>query len=121
MLKNLNHELGYFDPDEPIDDLSGNLPHWRQGERTYFVTFRLADSLPTKTLDLWRRERTDWLLRRPPPHSAAQRQEFYELFVLRFQRSRCRLGPFPGDAISPSRMGYHAESCSRRRDAASRV
>jgi hypothetical protein len=33
--------LGYFDPNEPIENAAGNLPHWRQEGVTYFVTFRL--------------------------------------------------------------------------------
>jgi REP element-mobilizing transposase RayT len=42
--------LTYFDPNEPVAFLSGDLPHWRQDGATYFVTFRLADSLPQERL-----------------------------------------------------------------------
>jgi len=45
--------VGYFNPDEPVASLGGNLPHWRQQGVTYFVTFRLADSLPQAKLDQW--------------------------------------------------------------------
>ena len=38
-----------------------NLPHWRQDGCTYFVTFRLADSIPKKVLDDWQREKATWL------------------------------------------------------------
>jgi len=38
-----------------------NLPHWRQDRVTYFVTFRLADSLPVEKLRAWREEREIWL------------------------------------------------------------
>ncbi len=78
--------LGYFDPNEPIENAAGNLPHWRQDGVTYFVTFRLADALPVETLALWRREREDWLRRHPPPHTPAQRREYHERFVERFQK-----------------------------------
>ncbi len=37
------------------------LPHWRQGGCCYFVTWRLADSLPSEKLDEWHRERREWL------------------------------------------------------------
>jgi hypothetical protein len=47
--------IGYFDPKQPIADLLGNLPHWRQEGVTHFVTFRLADSIPQSTLRLWLR------------------------------------------------------------------
>jgi REP element-mobilizing transposase RayT len=35
------------------------LPHWRQENATYAVTFRLADSLPASVLEGWRRERRE--------------------------------------------------------------
>jgi len=37
------------------------LPHWEAGRATYFVTFRLADSLPQKVLNTFRFERQDIL------------------------------------------------------------
>lgn len=79
-------EIGFFDPNEPIANGAANLPHWRQAGTTYFVTFRLADSLPASTLDLWERERVDWLRRHRPLHSFTQRQEYYERFVVQFHK-----------------------------------
>ena len=38
-----------------------NLPHWRQPGATYFVTFRLADSIPQSVLEDWDRQHGDWL------------------------------------------------------------
>jgi type I restriction enzyme R subunit len=38
-----------------------NLPHWRQDGATYFVTFRLGDSVPKKVLDQWEYEKQLWL------------------------------------------------------------
>lgn len=35
-----------LDPNAPITMYRRHLPHWRQDGATYFVTFRLADSLP---------------------------------------------------------------------------
>jgi REP element-mobilizing transposase RayT len=78
--------IGYFDPQQPIGELHGNLPHWRQEGVTYFVTFRLADSIPKSTLDLWIRQRDDWLLRHPEPRSGDVRREYYRLFVEQFQK-----------------------------------
>jgi len=37
-----------FDPREDFTAKQRNLPHWRQSGATYFVTFRLADSLPVE-------------------------------------------------------------------------
>src|SRR5437016_2901530 len=38
-----------------------HLPHWEQEGATYFVTFRLADSIPTTLLTEWRDELQAWL------------------------------------------------------------
>jgi putative transposase len=38
-----------------------DLPHWRQEGCTYFVTFRLADSIPRSIALAWAQERRDWL------------------------------------------------------------
>jgi REP element-mobilizing transposase RayT len=53
---------------------------------TYFVTFRLADSIPQSTLDLWVRQRDDWLRRHSEPRTPELREEYYRLFVDRFHR-----------------------------------
>jgi REP element-mobilizing transposase RayT len=48
------------DPARPIRIYTRNLPHWRQDGATYFVTFRLVDSIPS---DAWRsiqREAVEW-------------------------------------------------------------
>ncbi len=42
----------------------GFLPHWRQAGCTYFVTFRLADSVPKGVVEEWRYERDLWLAAR---------------------------------------------------------
>jgi len=43
---------------------NGFLPHWRQVGCTYFVTFRLADSIPMPVLRQWKYERITWLAAR---------------------------------------------------------
>ena len=43
---------------------NGFLPHWRQKGCTYFVTFRLTDSIPIKVVEQWRYERDKWLAAR---------------------------------------------------------
>ena len=42
----------------------GFLPHWRQKGCTYFVTFRLVDSVPKGVLEQWKQERSVWLKHR---------------------------------------------------------
>lgn len=77
--------IGYFDPDEPVANLIGNLPHWRQNGVTYFVTFRCADALPQEKLKQWNQELVAWLKAHPEPHDQNTRREFYERFPKRMQ------------------------------------
>ncbi|MBT8046308.1 MAG: primosomal protein N' [Pontiella sp.] len=56
-----------FEPKSAVGNMNGNLPHWRQDGTTYFVTFRLGDSLPKEKLDQWSRERDEWLAENPRP------------------------------------------------------
>jgi hypothetical protein len=58
------------------------LPHWTlpDTEITYWVTFRLADSLPAGVLVRWRSERDAWLRENPLPHSPQQEHEYNERF-----------------------------------------
>lgn len=49
-----------LDPNEDITIYKRHLPHWRQKRATYFVTFRLADSLPQSKLTELRQLREEW-------------------------------------------------------------
>ena len=49
-----------LDPAKPLSVYRRNLPHWRQDGATYFVTFRLADSVPLDKVRQWRNERNCW-------------------------------------------------------------
>jgi len=40
-----------------------NLPHWRQPGATYFITFRLNDSLPREVIEEAKREKDGWTQR----------------------------------------------------------
>ena len=75
-----------FDPDSPVGIYHRHLPHWRQEGATYFVTFRLADSVPREKLRQWMAEQEEWLKKNPEPHTAEQRAEFHEKFTERFHR-----------------------------------
>ncbi len=50
-----------FDPFAPVEIYRRALPHWRQRGCTYFVTFRLADSIPKAVATEWMEERRAWL------------------------------------------------------------
>jgi len=94
-------EFFFFDPSQPVRHLSGNLPHWRQEGVGYFVTFRLADSIPQDKLRQWQEEKALWLKRNPAPHTPEQVREFWHLFPEQFHRwldagyGACVLGKRP--------------------------
>ena len=61
------------------------LPHWQQHSAIYYVTFRLADSLPQEKLDAWRQERDAWQLTHPTPWSDETWEEYNRLFSTRME------------------------------------
>jgi putative transposase len=54
-------EATFFRPHDELHIHHGNLPHWRQTNVTYFVTTRLADSMPQEKLLEWQTKRDAWL------------------------------------------------------------
>ncbi len=75
----------FFNPYDPILKTEANLPHWDQGARYYFATFRLADSLPVAFVHEWMRERDGWQKRHPPPWDEETEREYWERFDGRIQ------------------------------------
>ena len=71
----------YFDPHSKIEITERQLPHWRQKNVTYFVTFRLADSIPQAKLRLWKLKRDEFLETHPHPLSDRDKAEFYQRFT----------------------------------------
>ncbi len=57
-----------------------NLPHWTQGECTYFITFRLADAIPQSRIKEYEELRRKWEEHHQPPYSEKEREQFNELF-----------------------------------------
>lgn len=53
-----------FDEHRAVRVYVRNLPHWRQEGATYFVTFRLGDSIPANVLRQWEYEKQKWLAAR---------------------------------------------------------
>ncbi|MGC8561457.1 MAG: Eco57I restriction-modification methylase domain-containing protein, partial [Phycisphaerae bacterium] len=62
-----------------------NLPHWTRDGSIYWVTFRLADSLPQEKLAAWRAEREAWSNQHPEPWSEAEWEEYSKRFGERLQ------------------------------------
>ena len=76
----VSHSFIPFSPDFPKDSSRRYLPHWQQAGTTYFVTFRLADSLPMGKVNGLRKQRDGWLLLNPEPWNELQHKEYSRLF-----------------------------------------
>ena len=93
----LPDDLQIFDPTGAFRNYERNLPHWRQQGASYFLTFRLNDSLPQTVADEMRVERDAW--RQRIEHELVQHEgklspstdEEYEAFQLRSARRLERL------------------------------
>lgn len=72
--------------DLPLEVYIRNLPHWRQPGATYFVTFRLADSLPRNKLNELRRLRIEWEQRNSSPRSNSAWEEYARITAQQVER-----------------------------------
>jgi REP element-mobilizing transposase RayT len=57
------------------------MPHWTQAGATYFVTFRLGDSIPVHLQRRWLHEREIWMNWHPEPWSAEVDAEYRARFT----------------------------------------
>lgn len=78
----------FFRPHDELHIHRGNLPHWRQTNVTYFVTTRLADSMPQEQLREWQTKRDAWLAAHGLQNPSAihqlpedQQHEFHSTFT----------------------------------------
>lgn len=77
--------MKFFDYANPLEVYHGNLPHWRQHDVPYFVTFRLADSVPESKLRQWRFQRDNWHKAHSKPYTDDELREYHTLFSERIQ------------------------------------
>ncbi|MFN2507519.1 MAG: transposase [Chthoniobacterales bacterium] len=73
-------ELRFFNPYEEIRHTTNRLPHWQQAGAVYYITFRLADSVPAELRGQWEEERQAWLRQNPKPWSVEIEQEYHRRF-----------------------------------------
>jgi|APTNR8051073442_1049403.scaffolds.fasta_scaffold09601_3 putative transposase len=76
----MDSEPKFFNPYAEIEVTANNLPHWQQAGATYFITFRLGDSIPAERLEDWRMERKSWLATHPEPWSMETEGDYHRLF-----------------------------------------
>ncbi|MFH1004802.1 MAG: transposase [Bacteroidota bacterium] len=79
----------FFNPHNEIQIHTGNLPHWQQENVWYFITFRLADSIPAAVTEKIKSERELWLKNNPKGkdgnYSKEELKEYYRLFSERVE------------------------------------
>jgi putative transposase len=83
----------FFRPHDDLHVHRGHLPHWRQTHVTYFVTTRLADSMPQEKLREWQNRRDAWLNAHSLQKSSDihtlpedQQHEFHSTFTLQWHQ-----------------------------------
>ena len=84
------------------------LPHWSQQEATYFVTFRLADSIPQVMIENWKAERERWICGNPEPWDATTEGEYHRKFSGRLDRIMDE-----GHGSYLLRIAKYTETCRR--------
>lgn len=91
----MDHDTSGFDPHElpsfsnfitnraEVEASERRMPHWQLDEGLYFVTWRLADSLPQSLLRQWAEEKRLWLQKHPRPWDYETREEYRREFPKR--------------------------------------
>ena len=72
-------------PDWPVTMYERHLPHWRQKGATYYVTFRLADSLAQSKVEQLRHWRNLWERTHPPPRTDSDWAELAKQFTTQIE------------------------------------
>lgn len=81
-----DNEALFYNPKVPKEVYRRHLPHWNQAGRIYFVTFRLADSIPAKRAAELRDQRQAWRRAHAIPHGVTEQHEFRMLFSRRIEQ-----------------------------------
>lgn len=79
-------EPNFFNPSAEIKVGHNRLPHWDQQGCTYFITFRLFDSVPAPLMAEHRRAEADWLAAHPKPWSPKVESEYLQTFQGQIER-----------------------------------
>jgi len=86
ILRMVDEEILFYDPEGQKEIYQRHLPHWNQVGRIYFVTFRLADSIPAERAEELRRERQTWCKTHFEPYSSCEWEEYHRLFSVRVEQ-----------------------------------
>ena len=106
------NSLRFFNPYEEIRFTENLLPHWQQNAATYFISFRLADSIPANLRTQWEEQRAIWLGFHPESWDAETEQEYYRRFTSAIERwldagyGACTLRQFECAKLVDAAMRY---------------
>jgi adenine-specific DNA-methyltransferase len=79
----------FLNPNDEIIIKHGKLPHWTQENSWYFITFRLADSIPKQKVEQLKKERELWFEKHRKKdrteYSKEELKEYYYLFSERVE------------------------------------
>ncbi len=78
--------LKFLDTFAEIQKAQDRLPHWQQDNTTYFLTFRLADSIPIQLLKEWQEEKEAWQKHHPKPWSPEIENDYHKRFSARIDQ-----------------------------------
>jgi putative transposase len=78
--------MRFFDLLGETGTTRNHLPHWQQEGATFFVTWRLKDSIPQELSNEWKRERDEWMRLHPLPLTEDLEAEFHRLLSTRMDR-----------------------------------
>lgn len=79
-MTNPQSEPSYFDPHGEIKITQNRLPHWQQDQAAYFVTWRLADSIPRVKLTQHQDEVAAWKKANPDPWDDKTKEAYHKIF-----------------------------------------
>jgi len=81
-----SHTVNFFNEFVEIAKTRNRLPHWQQDGSTYFVTYRLNDSIPKALIDKRIADKNCWLAGHPRPWDDETKMEYHSLFSAEMDR-----------------------------------
>jgi REP element-mobilizing transposase RayT len=97
---------------DDIEIKERNLPHWHRNGAMYFITFNLADSLPSHIINELQERRELWLKKHNKPYSKEDLHEYYFLFSNRIEEllnsghGTCLLHEYENSKIVADAINY---------------
>ena len=73
-------EPRFFNPWADLKQTRTMLPHWQQPGATYFITFRMGDSIPVSKRAKLEEEKSAWLAHHPNPWDEPTTKQYHERF-----------------------------------------